>query len=141
MTVTGKVHVNSSSACGINLIAPGLKIQAEQTSVVGGACYQEGTISGPVVGGADVIPDPVANLLPDSEWVLSIHSAPSWQDAVANRRGNRAMEGRFGVVGDDRISADGAGRFSSWYPGSPLAAWWTATRDSQASSPRSLGGE
>jgi hypothetical protein len=64
MTVAGKIHVNSSAHCGIQLNGQPFKVEAVQTSVVGGACYQDGTISGPVIEDADVIPDPLADLLP-----------------------------------------------------------------------------
>jgi Flp pilus assembly protein TadG len=66
--LAGKIHANSTSACGISLVGTPY-MTAQQTSVVGGACYPDGCVVGPVVENADYIPDPLAHLLPD---------APSW---------------------------------------------------------------
>jgi hypothetical protein len=66
MTVAGKVQVNSNHPCGLLLNGSSFKVQAVQTSVVGGACYQNGTIAGAVIEGADIELDPPAHLLPDN---------------------------------------------------------------------------
>jgi hypothetical protein len=66
MTVAGKIHVNSDNACGVLLNGQPFKVQAVQTSVVGGACYHDGTIAGAVIEGADIEEDPLAHLLTDS---------------------------------------------------------------------------
>jgi Flp pilus assembly protein TadG len=60
----GKVHVNSSHACGLNLVGTPT-LHALKATVVGGACFPEGSITGPVYEGEDPWPDPLAYVLPD----------------------------------------------------------------------------
>jgi len=60
---SGRIHANSSSACGISLVGTPSMLAA-RTTVVGGACYPEGSIIGPVIEDSDVIPDPLAGVLP-----------------------------------------------------------------------------
>ncbi|HZL98732.1 MAG TPA: TadE/TadG family type IV pilus assembly protein [Planctomycetota bacterium] len=60
---TGRVHANSSAACGISLVGTPQMIAAK-TTVVGGACNPDGVITGPVIEDSDVIPDPLAGVLP-----------------------------------------------------------------------------
>jgi hypothetical protein len=59
----GKIHSNSSDACSINLVGTPA-VSAMVTSMVGAGCYPSGTITGSVVTGAPLIPDPLAGLLP-----------------------------------------------------------------------------
>ena len=61
----GRVHANSSAPCGISLVGTPMLV-AGITTVVGGACYPDDSIMGPVVENSDVIPDPLAGLLPTS---------------------------------------------------------------------------
>jgi Flp pilus assembly protein TadG len=63
MVVMGKVHVNSDNPCGVRLNGSPFKLQAHVTEVVGGACYPDGSIGGEVVEGADVLEDPLKDLL------------------------------------------------------------------------------
>jgi Flp pilus assembly protein TadG len=64
----GSVHVNSSHNCGAHLVGtPSLLV--EYVSIVGDVCYPDGTITGSVFGGANVMDDPLADVLPD---------VPSW---------------------------------------------------------------
>ncbi|MHC5211730.1 MAG: pilus assembly protein TadG-related protein [Planctomycetota bacterium] len=66
MEVHGKIHANSTMNCGIQLNGQPDKVLASQTSVVGTVCDQHDTITGgPIVEGADHIPDPLEDLLPD----------------------------------------------------------------------------
>jgi hypothetical protein len=61
----GKVHVNSiHNKSAIRLVGT-IAVQAMQTSVCGAALYPDGAISGPLLEGADYVPDPLAHLLPD----------------------------------------------------------------------------
>ena len=60
---TGRIHANSDSACGISLVGTPTMLAA-RTTVVGGACYPAGTITGPVIEDSDVIADPLASTLP-----------------------------------------------------------------------------
>ena len=60
---SGRIHANSSSACGISLVGTPSMLAA-RTTVVGGACYPDGTIIGPVIEDSDVIADPLAGVLP-----------------------------------------------------------------------------
>ena len=61
---SGRIHANSSSACGINLVGTPTMLAA-RTTVVGGACYPSGSITGgPVIEDSDVIADPLASTLP-----------------------------------------------------------------------------
>jgi len=61
---SGRIHANSSSACGIGLVGTPA-IVALRTTVVGGACYPAGTITGgPVIEDSDVLLDPLASTLP-----------------------------------------------------------------------------
>jgi Flp pilus assembly protein TadG len=61
----GKIHSNSPDACSINLVGTPA-VSALVTSMVGAGCYPSGTITGSVVQGAPLIPDPLAGLLPDT---------------------------------------------------------------------------
>lgn len=62
--MAGRIHANSSAACGISLVGTPT-MQAARTTVVGGMCYPAGTISGgPCLEDQDVIPDPLADVLP-----------------------------------------------------------------------------
>lgn len=70
----GKIHVNSNHNCGVDLIGTP-EVFSPQVSVVGGACYTEDMVLDPngdpkpVVEGADLIPDPLAHLLPTvADW-------------------------------------------------------------------------
>jgi Flp pilus assembly protein TadG len=66
--LAGKIHANSTNACGISLVGTPI-MSALQTSVVGGACFPAGSIIGPVVEGAAIVPDPLAGLLPTTpDW-------------------------------------------------------------------------
>jgi Flp pilus assembly protein TadG len=61
---SGRIHANSSSPCGIGLVGTPA-IVAARTTVVGGACYPAGTITGgPVIEDSDVVLDPLASTLP-----------------------------------------------------------------------------
>lgn len=72
----GKIHANSSNKCGISLVGTPTML-ASLTSVVGGACYPDGSILGPVHEKADVIADPLANVLPTiSSWNAFKSSLP-----------------------------------------------------------------
>jgi Flp pilus assembly protein TadG len=62
--MAGKVQVNSDDDCGLSLVGTPVLL-AGGTRVVGGACYPEGSIVGPVMEGASVVPDPLANVLPN----------------------------------------------------------------------------
>ncbi|MHC5211733.1 MAG: pilus assembly protein TadG-related protein [Planctomycetota bacterium] len=64
----GSVHVNSNNACGMMLVGTPL-LSVEYAMIVGDACYPEGSVGGSVYGGADVMDDPLADVLPD---------VPSW---------------------------------------------------------------
>jgi hypothetical protein len=54
----GRIHVNSSADCGVNLNGTPTVI-AQKLTVCGGCC---GTINGPVEEGAPIEPDPLAGL-------------------------------------------------------------------------------
>jgi Flp pilus assembly protein TadG len=61
---SGRIHANSTSACGISLVGTPSMV-ALRTTVVGGACYPSGTITGgPVIEDSDVVADPLASTLP-----------------------------------------------------------------------------
>jgi Flp pilus assembly protein TadG len=73
----GRIHANSSSACGISLVGTPSMLAA-RTTVVGGACYPAGTILGPVIEDSDVIPDPLAGVLPTvASWNVFKGSLPT----------------------------------------------------------------
>jgi Flp pilus assembly protein TadG len=59
----GKIQVNSNNSCGLSLVGTPT-MSAMLTSVVGGACYPDGSILGPVQENASVVSDPLADLLP-----------------------------------------------------------------------------
>jgi hypothetical protein len=61
----GKIHSNSSDACSIDLVGTP-SVSAMVTSMAGAGCYPPGSISGAVVTGGPVLPDPLADLLPDA---------------------------------------------------------------------------
>lgn len=61
--LAGKVQVNSNNDCGLSLVGTPV-MSAALTRVVGGACYPDGSILGPVQESASVVPDPLANVLP-----------------------------------------------------------------------------
>jgi Flp pilus assembly protein TadG len=61
----GKIHSNSSDACSVDIVGSA-SVSAAVTSMVGAGCYPPGSITGPVVTGAGVIPDPLAGVLPDT---------------------------------------------------------------------------
>jgi Flp pilus assembly protein TadG len=82
---TGRVHVNSSSACGISLVGTPTMV-AMRTTVVGGACYPDGTISGgPIIEDSDVLADPLANLLPTAATWNAFKSAMPMPDGPAGQ--------------------------------------------------------
>jgi Flp pilus assembly protein TadG len=64
----GSIHVNSNNACGMHLVGTPI-LQVQYATIVGDACYPDGTVAGAVHGGADVMDDPLADVLPD---------VPSW---------------------------------------------------------------
>lgn len=73
----GRIHANSSSACGISLVGTP-SMTASRTTVVGGACYPDGSITGPVVEDSDVLADPLAGVLPTvASWNLFKAALPT----------------------------------------------------------------
>jgi Flp pilus assembly protein TadG len=62
-TVNGKIHSNSSANCAISL-GGNAQVTTTQASSAGTACYGVGQITGPVVDSADVLSDPLADVLP-----------------------------------------------------------------------------
>jgi len=74
---TGRIHANSSSACGIGLVGTPTMVAA-RTTVVGGACFPAGSITGPVIEDSDVVPDPLASVLPTvASWNIFKASLPT----------------------------------------------------------------
>jgi Flp pilus assembly protein TadG len=64
----GTIHANSDGACGLSA-AGNVSITVAQASVVGEACYASGQITGPVVEGTSIYPDPLADVLPTvADW-------------------------------------------------------------------------
>ncbi|MHC5211732.1 MAG: TadG family pilus assembly protein [Planctomycetota bacterium] len=92
----GKIHSNSSDACSVDIVGNAV-VSAMVTSMVGNGCHPPGSISGAVVPGAAVVPDPLAGLLPD---------VPAWD---AYKAGMPVLAG----TGGGEIG--GSGTFSPGY--------------------------
>jgi len=66
--INGAIQVNSSGGCALHLVGTPV-MTADLIKVVGGGCYPEGTITGTLQEGADVVADPLADILPTTtDW-------------------------------------------------------------------------
>jgi len=66
--INGAIQVNSSGHCALHMVGTPV-MTADLIKVVGGSCYPEGTVTGTVQEGADVVPDPLADVLPTTaDW-------------------------------------------------------------------------
>jgi|KBSSwiStaDraftv2_1062776.scaffolds.fasta_scaffold25369_5 Flp pilus assembly protein TadG len=61
----GGVQVNSDDSCALHINGTPM-LTAGAVNVVGNVCVPAGSIMGPLHTGASVIPDPLANILPDN---------------------------------------------------------------------------
>jgi Flp pilus assembly protein TadG len=85
----GSVHVNSNNACGMHLVGTPL-LSVQYAMIVGDACYPGGTVTGSVYGGADVLPDPLADVLPD---------VPSWNSFKSGMPTPLGPNGKISTAG------------------------------------------